>query len=102
MQNLVLGTQTTEASELSTSWLILGIFNEAILSFSRQDQLDAFWAKVCESSRWIVPSLRMCVLLKTGDDSCQVGGQFEYGGMMARLQGTYPVQKGRDQRCTQS
>ncbi|ETX05360.1 MAG: hypothetical protein ETSY2_23445, partial [Candidatus Entotheonella gemina] len=93
MQNLVLGAQTTETSELSTSWLVLGILNEAVLSFSRQDRLDGFWAKVCESSRWIVPSLRMCVLLKTGDDHCRVVGQFESGRSHATLQGTYPICK---------
>ncbi len=93
MQNLVLGAQATEASELSTSWLILGILNEAILSFSRQDRLDLFWAKVCESSRWIVPSVRMCVLLKTGDGGCQVVGQLEGGHTLAMLNGVYPVHR---------
>ncbi len=91
MQNLVLGSQATETSELSTSWLILGILNEAILSFSRQDRLDLFWPKVCESSRWIVPSMRMCVLLKTGHDGCRVVGQLEGGCSLVTLQAIYPV-----------
>lgn len=93
MQDLVLGSQTTETSELSTSWLVLGILNEAILSFSRQDHLGGFWTKVCESSRWIVPSQRMCVLLKTEDDRCQVVGQLEGGHTQVTLTGTYPISK---------
>ncbi len=91
MQNPVLGGQPTEMSELSTSWLVLGILNEAILSLSRQERLDLFWTKVCESARWIMPSTRMCVLLKTGDDRCRVVGQFEGGRTLSTLQATYPV-----------
>ncbi len=90
MQDLVLEAQTTKTSELSTSWLILGILNEAILSVAQQDRFDLFWAKVCENSRWIVPSLRMCALLKT-DDGCRVVGQLEGGRTLATLNETYAV-----------
>ncbi len=91
MQNPGLGTQPADTAELSTSWLVLGILNEAILSLSRQERLDLFWAKVCENARWIVPSMRMCVLLKAGGDHCRVVGQFEGGRLLATLQATYPI-----------
>ena len=89
MQNLFLGGQGTEPSETSASWLILGILNEAILSFSRQDRLDSFWAKVCENSRWIVPSQRMCVLLNAGNDTYEVAGRLEGGKVLAPLERNY-------------
>ena len=72
MQNMILGAQDTGSSEPSACWLILGILNEAILSFSRQECLPSFWAKVCENTRWIVPARRMGVLLNTANDTFEV------------------------------
>ena len=63
----------------SGDWVILGILNEAIVELSKFEQLEDFWPCVCKNTRWIVPSRRMCVLLKTQDNSYIVAGCMENG-----------------------
>lgn len=90
-QDMFLGAQDTGSSGPSASWLILGMLNEAILSFSRQDSLPLFWDKVCENTRWIVPARRMCVLLNTAHETCEVAGRLEAGRVLPALEGDYPT-----------
>lgn len=90
MQHLFAGRTEDGASATTASWLILGILNEAILSFSREETLDSFWMKVCENSRWIVPSKRMCVLVNNGHSSYTIAGRLEGGETLPPIAGSFP------------
>jgi len=71
-----------DAGPGSTSGLlVLGTLNEALLGLSDLGTLPAFWLEVCQRSRWIVPSRRLCAaILEEKDGSLVVvarrsGGQ---------------------------
>ena len=64
---------------LRISVLALGTLYEAILSFSSQDRLELFWPSVCRNARWFVPFRRMCILLRSGEATFDLVGQFEKG-----------------------
>jgi len=66
-------------SKSQISVLTLGTLYEAILSFSSEERFDSFWPSVCQNARWLIPFRRMCILIRTGEDSFEIAGQFEKG-----------------------
>ena len=76
-QGQVLGSKKEGGLQISV--LALGTLYEAILSFSSEDRLELFWPSVCRNARWFVPFRRMCVLLRSGEATFEIVGQFEKG-----------------------
>ncbi len=79
MPDIFRGTKNAFDTDISIDGLSLGLVYDAILDFSKQEDLPSLWLKVCKNSRWIVPSMRMCALLHTEDGQIQIVGQFEGG-----------------------
>ena len=70
---------TSRGFQVSISSLTLGILYEAVLAFSSQDRLETLWPSVCQNARWLIPSRRMGILLRSGEASFEIVGGFEYG-----------------------
>ena len=79
MTNTALGSQNPGGLQVSVSSLTLGTLHEAILAFSSQDSLETFWPSVCLNARWLIPSRRVAILLRTEGGSLEVAGMFEQG-----------------------
>ena len=80
-------------SGLQVSVLTLGTLYEAIISFSSQDRFDSFWPSVCQNARWLIPSQRICILLRTGENSFEIAGQFEKGRFGKTTDSKYTARK---------
>ena len=65
--------------QVSISSLTLGTLYEAVLAFSSQDSFETLWPSVCQNARWLIPSRRMGILLRSGESSFEIVGVFEYG-----------------------
>jgi transcriptional regulator with GAF, ATPase, and Fis domain len=65
--------------QVSVSSLTLGTLYEAIIAFSSQDRFETFWPAVCQNSRWLMPSRRMCIVLHSEEGEFEIVGQFEQG-----------------------
>ena len=70
---------TSRGFQVSISSLTLGILYEAVLAFSSQDRLETLWPSVCQNARWLIPSRRMGILLRSGAASVEIVGLFEQG-----------------------
>ena len=70
---------TSRSFQVSISSLTLGTLYEAVLAFSSQDSFQTLWASVCQNARWLIPSRRMGILLRSGESSFEIVGLFEYG-----------------------
>ena len=79
MNNPVFGPQKAGGFQVSVSSLTLGTLYEAILTFSSQDRFESFWPSVCQNSRWIMPSRRICILLRIDEQTFEIVGTFEKG-----------------------
>ena len=98
-QGQVLGAK--QEGGLQISVLALGTLYEAILSFSSQDHLELFWPSVCRNARWFVPFRRMCVLLRSGEDTFEIVGQFEKGAFSKTTYSHYTAAKDTLSRALQ-
>ena len=79
MKDAVFGSTKADGFQVSVSSLTLGTLYEAILAFSSQDRFESFWPSVCQNSRWLMPSRRQCILLRSGENTFEIAGRFEQG-----------------------
>ena len=70
---------TSSSFQVSISSLTLGTLYEAVLAFSSQDSFETLWPSVCQNARWLIPSRRVGILLRSGEASFEIAGVFEYG-----------------------
>lgn len=73
----------------SKAWLALGLLNEAVVAFSRREDLEDLWACVCEQARWLVPSQRMAVLTFEASAAFRVVQRFSRGTLAGPLMGLH-------------
>ncbi len=70
------------------SWISLGVLNEAILRFSTEDNLESFWVSACLNSRWVIPSKRMAILIKS-NENYKVIKRMEDGEVLKAISQTF-------------
>lgn len=79
MQDPNFGASKSDGFQVSVSSLTLGTLYEAIIAFSSQERFETFWPAVCQNSRWLMPSRRLCIVLHAEDEGFEILGQFEQG-----------------------
>ncbi len=79
MPSVFSNTPQANRNDIAVDGISFGLVYDAILDFSDQEDLSAFWKKVCKNSRWVVPAQRMCVVLYGEDRQIHVVGQLEAG-----------------------
>ena len=89
MPDVVFGPEKSDGFQVSVSSLTLGTLYEAILAFSSQERFETFWPSVCKNARWLIPSQRMCILLRTGEDIFEIEGMFEHGKLQKPADAQY-------------
>ena len=80
------------SDEAQIDLLSVGSLHEAVLSFSSQPDLAAFWAGVSTGVRWIVPAKRVCILQPLISDRCRVVARMERGTSLPPID--EPIQRG--------
>lgn len=86
--------RTTFNADFQIDGLSFGIVYDAVLEFSSQENLAGFWKSMCMSSRWIVPSLKMCALTLNNQGCWAVIAEVERGEYKA-FEPEYEQVKGR-------
>ena len=90
---------TSRSFQVSISSLTLGILYEAVLAFSSQDRLETLWPSVCKNARWLIPSRRMGILLRSGAASFELAGVFEQGKFQKLVEASFIPQRGQLMRA---